>query len=70
MDIDSLRIKKFCDMTGWTEKAVNHMISDGVWLDGKEYTRLKNKRLLISIKGYEDWVSNQKQKIPPAFKNR
>jgi len=70
MNIDSLRIKKFCEMTGWTEDAVRHLINDGVWMEGREYTRMPNKRLLVSIEGYEAWVGKSRKKIPAAFKNR
>lgn len=70
MDIDSLRIKKFCELTGWTEDAIRHLINDGVWLDGREYIRMSNKRLLVSIEGYETWVNKNRKKIPAAFKNR
>jgi len=70
MDIDSIKIKKFCDLTGETEAAVRHLINDGVWLDGREYTRMPNGRLWISIKGFENWINKNRKKIPAAFKNR
>lgn len=70
MDIDSLKIKKFCELSGWTEASVRHMINDGVWMDGREYIRMPNKCLFISIKGYEAWISHYKQKIPHAFRYR
>jgi len=68
MDIDSLRIKKFCDLTGWTEAAIRHMINDGVWMDGKEYFKITERRIVISIKGYEAWIQKNKPVTPPSFR--
>lgn len=70
MDIDKVKIKKFCSLTGETEAAVRHFINDGVWLDGREYIRLPNGRLWISISGFEQSIEKHRKKIPPAFKNR
>jgi len=68
MDLDSLRIKKFCELTGWTEDAVRHLINDGVWVNGREYTKISDRRLVISIKGYESWINKNKPVIPPSFR--
>lgn len=70
MDIDSIRIKKFCEETGWSEKAVRCMIEKGVWIDGREYTRMPNRRIIISIKGYEAWVSHNKKTVPRTLQHR
>jgi len=68
MEIDSLRPKRFCEVTGWTEKAIQHMIANGTWLDGREYTRMDNRRILISVKGYENWVSKSRKRLPHSMK--
>lgn len=43
-------------MTGFTEKAIRRKIQEGVWLEGREYRRAPDGRILISIKGYTSWV--------------
>ncbi len=68
MDIDSLKIKKFCELSGWTESAVRHMINKGLWTDGLEYVRMPNKCLYVSIKGYEGWINRNRRKVPASFR--
>ena len=34
-----VRIKRFAELTGYTEKAVYRKIADGVWIQGREYRR-------------------------------
>lgn len=68
MDIDSVRIKKFCEMTGWTEEAVRHLINDGDWINGREYIKISSRRLVISIAGYEAWIKKNKPVVPPSFR--
>jgi len=67
MEIDSLRIRKFCELTGWPEEAIRTRISNGDWTDGLEYTRI-NRVLLISIEGYELWVSKNRAQVPDCLK--
>jgi len=67
VQIDSLRIKKFCELTGWTENAIRQRIQRGDWIDGLEYTRI-NKTVLISVKGYESWVEKNREHVPACLK--
>ncbi len=68
MDIDSLRIVKFCELTGWTKKAVEGKIYKGQWLEGKEYSKAPDGSLVVSIVGYEQWIKKSKAKIPSNFR--
>ena len=54
--IKYVTIKKFEELTGYTEAAVNTKIRDGVWLEGKVFVKAPDGRNLISIEGYEQWV--------------
>lgn len=51
-----VRIKKFADLTGYTEPAVQAKINKGVWIEGREYRRAPDGAVLIDIEGYERWV--------------
>jgi len=68
MEIDSLRIKKFCELTGWTVEAVKMKIKRGVWLNGREYIKAIDGNIVISITGYEAWIAKNKPKVPPSFR--
>ena len=54
-----VQISKFCELTGYTERAVETKIHRGVWVEGRQYRRAPDGRLLIDMEGYEKWVENQ-----------
>ncbi len=49
-------VKVAASITGFTEKAIRRKIQDGVWLEGREYRKSPDGRILISVKGYTSWV--------------
>lgn len=51
-------IKRFSEMTGYTEKAVQRKIGDGVWIHGREYRRAPDGHICIDLEGYQKWVEN------------
>jgi predicted DNA-binding transcriptional regulator AlpA len=51
-----IRVTKFAEMTGYSEKAVRRKIEDGVWLEGLEYRRAPDGRVLMDMEGYRRWV--------------
>ncbi len=57
-----IRIPKFEELTGYTEKAIARKIETGAWREGREYRRAPDGHILVDLQGYERWVENQ----PPA----
>jgi len=57
-----IRIPKFEQLTGYTEKAIARKIETGAWREGREYRRAPDGHILVDLQGYERWVENQ----PPA----
>jgi hypothetical protein len=51
-----VRIPRFCEDTGYTEKAVREKIRTGVWAEGIHYRRAPDGHILIDLEGYEKWV--------------
>lgn len=51
-----VRIVKFVELTGYTEKAVRRKIEDGVWVAGREYKKAPDGSILMDLEGYERWV--------------
>jgi hypothetical protein len=43
-------------ITGYSEKAIRRKIEEGHWLEGREYAKAPDGHILISIKGYSQWV--------------
>ena len=43
-------------MTGYTPKAIREKIASGVWIEGRQYRRAPDGRVLVSMRGYKQWV--------------
>lgn len=54
------RIPLFCQETGYSPKAVARKIEDGVWVEGREYVRAPDGRLLIDVDGFNRWALGDK----------
>lgn len=61
-DIKFITIRKLCELTGYTSGALYAKIHRGDWVDGKEYRKAPDGRPLISVEGYNNWVTGLKEK--------
>lgn len=52
-------VVKFCDMTGYTDKAVRRKIQSGVWVEGLHYRKSPDGHIQIDFEAYEKWVEGQ-----------
>ena len=50
-------VSKFEELTGYTDKAVRRKIEDGVFMQGKEWVKAPDGRVLINMEAYERWVN-------------
>jgi hypothetical protein len=48
-------------VTGYTEKAVQRKIESGVWIEGHEYIRAPDGRVLVDMDGFERWARGQRK---------
>lgn len=55
-----VRVNKFVELTGYTDKAVRCKISEGVWLEGKQWRRAPDGAILVDMVGYERWVEGDR----------
>lgn len=55
-EVRYVRVRKFAELTGYTEKAVYHKIESGVWMEGREFRRAPDGVILIDLQGVERWV--------------
>lgn len=46
-------------LTGYTQKAIRRKIEEGQWLEGREYIHAPDGRILISIRGYQQWAARE-----------
>jgi len=49
-------IKKFCELTGYTDSAVRGKISAGVWLLDREWVKAPDGHIMIDMEAYDKWV--------------
>jgi hypothetical protein len=56
MSVRYVRVRKFTELSGYTEKAIYRKIEDGVWMLGREYRRAPDGCICIDIEGYHTWV--------------
>jgi hypothetical protein len=49
-------IKKASELTGYTEKALNNKIDDGVWAQGLHWKKAPDGRRMINLEKFEEWV--------------
>lgn len=56
-------IGKFSEISGYSEKAIYHKIEQGVWIEGRQWRKARDNRILIDIKGYESWVEGDQAPV-------
>lgn len=49
-------VRKFAEITGYSEKAIYRKIEDGVFVEGIHFHRPEDNRILMDINGYATWV--------------
>jgi hypothetical protein len=52
-------IPKFCELTGYTDKAVRRKIQDGIWTQGREYSKAPDGHIMINLENYDKWVEKK-----------
>jgi hypothetical protein len=57
--INWLTIRRFAELSGYTEDAVRAKMADGTWLSGWVWRKAPDGRILVSIRGYEEWVEGR-----------
>jgi hypothetical protein len=53
---DYVKVALAAQLTGYSQKAIRRKIESGVWVEGQQYRRAPDGRVLISLTGYEKWV--------------
>lgn len=54
-----VKLTKFEEMTGYTPKAVQRKVQDGIWLLDYEVLKAPDGNLLVIMEGYERWAAGQ-----------
>lgn len=54
----------FCQLTGYTDKAVRRKIEDGVWLQGRHFRKAPDGRITMNLQAYYHWVEGDTSSYP------
>ena len=49
-------IKRFAELTGYSEDAVRSKIKRGDWREGVVWKKADDGRVLMSLEGFDQWV--------------
>lgn len=52
-------IKLAAELTGYTAKAIQRKIQEGVWPEGVMWKKAPDGRVLIDMEGYRKWVEGE-----------
>lgn len=58
-------VKRFAEITGYSENAVRHKVKGGVWLENRLWRRAPDGRIFLNITEFERWVESERR--PAAF---
>lgn len=56
ISITYVRVSKFAELTGYTEKATRRKIEEGIWVEGRHYRRAPDGTIQINLQEYTRWV--------------
>jgi hypothetical protein len=54
-----VRIPRFCELSGYTDKAVRAKMEQGVWLEGREWRRAPDGHVFINPEAVDLWVEGK-----------
>ena len=61
--LNQIQLKRYAELSGYTEKALRDKISTGVWVEGLHYYRAPDRHILINVKEVEKWQRNEYQPV-------
>ena len=51
-------LRKFQELSGYSVKAIQRKIETGVWIEGHQYRRAPDGRVMVDLEGYAKWVES------------
>ena len=56
MNVRFVTLKRFEELTGYSEQATRTKMRRGVWLQDREFVKAPDGHVLMDLEGYERWV--------------
>lgn len=58
---DYITIKKFAEISGLTEEAINQYLKKGIWIQNVHWVKAPNRRRFIVVKAANQWITSTKE---------
>lgn len=58
INIRYVLVEKMAELTGYTPKAIDKKIDDGIWIKGREWIKAPDGRRFVDVEGFNKWVEN------------
>lgn len=58
-------VKRFAEVTGYSENAVRHKVKNGTWVQGRLWRKAPDGRVFIHLGEFERWVESNRQLAAP-----
>lgn len=52
-------VKRFAEVTGYSENAVRHKVKSGVWPEGRIWRKAPDGRIFLNLPEFEHWVESK-----------
>jgi hypothetical protein len=53
-------VKRFAEVTGYTENAVRHKVKNGIWVQGRIWRKAPDGRIFVNLVEFERWVESER----------
>jgi len=61
INIEWVLIPVFCELTGYTKRAVETKIHKGKWIEGVHYRKAPDGHIVMNLPAYNEWVLGNQQ---------
>jgi len=52
-------VKRFAEVTGYSENAVRHKVKNGTWVQGRIWRKAPDGRIFLNLAEFERWVESE-----------
>ncbi len=59
--VNLVQVHKYAELSGYTAKAIRDKIYEGVWVEGRQFCKAPDGRILINIEEVEKWARKEPQ---------
>jgi hypothetical protein len=56
-------IKRFAEITGYSENAIRHKVKNGTWMEGRIWRKAPDGRIFVNVVEFERWVESETHTI-------